>query len=186
MFIDLNNSERELKSNIRKSYKSLISWGIRELTPKIFDVSNISWEIMNDFRLLHIKESGKETMSELSWKKRFEAVKRNEAFIILGYYRTKLVTAGYFPTSTTHCYYGSSASRRDLFDKPLFHAILWMAILHAKKIGCSWFEVGDQIYLSYVKENSLSMKEINISKFKAGFGGKIRVFLDLELIMKMG
>ncbi len=185
MFIDLDASERKLKSNIRKSYKSLISWGERELTPKIFDASNVTWELMNDFRLLHIKESGKETMSELSWKKRLDTVKRDEAFIVLGYYHAKLVTAGFFPTSSSHCYYGSSASRRDLFDKPLFHAILWKAILHAKKIGCSGFEVGDQIYLSYAKENSLSMKEQNINKFKAGFGGKVRVFLNLELNMKM-
>lgn len=184
IFIDLLDSEKKLKSNIRKSYKSLISWGEKELKSSIYDASNITWKLINDFRLLHNKESGTETMSVLSWKKRLDIVKRGEAFLIMGYYNSELVTAGFFTSSSSHCYYGSSASRRDLFDKPIFHAILWKAILHAKKIGCKWFEVGDQINFYITTENSPSIKEKNISKFKAGFGGKTKVLLDIEAKMK--
>ena len=69
----------------------------------------------------------------------------------------------------------------------LFFSVLFFSLgatLHAKKIGCKWFEVGDQINFSITTENSPSIKEKNISKFKAGFGGKTKVLLDIEAKMK--
>jgi hypothetical protein len=185
IFIDLNMSEKNLKSELRNSYKSLINWGNRELHPTVLDSSNITWELMNRFRLLHIHESGKETMPVEGWRYRFEMVKNNKAFVVYGSFNNELVTAGFFPTIYSHCYYGSSASKRDLFDKPLFHSILWAAILYARKIGCSWFEVGDKIYKANDKSPQ-SVKEKNISKFKSGFGGKSRLYLDMKLNMKNG
>lgn len=34
----------------------------------------------------------------------------------------EMMVAGYYIAGKVHCYYGSSASRRELFDKPIFHA----------------------------------------------------------------
>jgi hypothetical protein len=178
-FINLNNSVTELKSDIRKSYKSLVNWGSRELKPKVLHSTNVSWEAMNNFRMLHIQVSGRETMTEESWKKRFEMVKDNKAFVVLGYLDDQLVTAGFFIRNATHCYYGSSASKRELFDKPIFHSILWRAILHAREIGCSWFELGDRVF-SNDKESKITEKDENISKFKSGFGGASKVYLDMN------
>ena len=136
---------------------------------------------MDAFRQLHIREAGRETRSKESWKKQLEMVKAEEAFVVMGFLEEQLVTAGFFSHSKTNCYYASSASRRDLFDKPLFHSLMWMGILHAKKKGCLWFEVGEQIYPNYPKEPPHSNKALGISKFKAGFGGRTRMSLDLKL-----
>ena len=179
--IDFRNEKATQKSNIRKSYKSLINWGLRELQPQVYDASNITWEHMNNFRQLHIREAGRETRSEESWRRQFEMVQVGEAFSVLGNWNGELVSAGFFPCSKTNCYYGVSASRRDLFEKPLFHALMWSAILHAQRLGCRWFEVGELLYLNHSSDKPPSKKELGISEFKAGFGGETRILLDLSL-----
>ena len=179
--IDLSQDKATLKQQIRKSYNSLINWGLRELNPKIFDSLNITWGEMDAFRQLHIREAGSKTRSKKSWQRQLEMVKAGEAFVVMGFLKEQLVTAGFFLHSKTNCYYGSSASRRDMFNKPLFHSLMWTVILHAKKIGCCWFEVGEQIYPNYPQEPLHSNKELGISEFKAGFGGKTRILLDFKL-----
>ena len=108
-------------------------------------------------------------------------VQAGEAFVVLGEWKDNLVSAGFFLVSKTNCYYGSSASRRDLFEKPLFHALMWTAILHAKNLGCHWFEVGEQLFPNHPINKLPTKKELGISEFKAGFGGMTRMFLDLKL-----
>lgn len=179
--IDLNRSEDELKRALRKSYNSLINWGNRELKPQIISASNVTWEKMKDFQDLHMREAGRKTRSEESWNIQFEMVRAGEAFLVMGNFDDELVSAGLFSHTKTNCYYGTSASRRDFFAKPLFHSLMWTAILHAKKLGCRWFEAGQQDFLNHPQENPPSKKELGISLFKAGFGGQTRMFLDLKL-----
>jgi len=179
--IDINQPEAKLKSNIRKSYKSLINSGLRELGPQIFCSSNITLEKMMEFRKLHILEAGRETRSEASWRCQLEMIQKNEAFAVFGYLAGELLTAGLFLVSNNNCVYAASASRRDKFDKPMFHASMWTAILYAKEIGCHWFEVGEQLYENHFADKQPTAKELGISTFKAGFGGETRMFLDLQL-----
>ena len=52
---------------------------------------------------------------------------------------------------------------------------MWKAIIHAKSIGCKWFEVGERIFSSDVE------KEMGISDFKSGFGGQTFMSVDIKL-----
>ena len=179
--INLNADEVVLKRNIRKSYSSLINWGLREIEFVLLDNKTIKMRHIDEFRDLHIREAGRVTRSTRSWQHQLDIVKQEKAFVVMGYWNGELVTAGYFMYDKNSCYYGVSASRRDLFDKPLFHSVMWLAILHAKKIGCNWFESGQQLYPNYPSSPVASGKELGISDFKAGFGGGVRVFLDVVL-----
>jgi hypothetical protein len=179
--IDLDSEEVLLKRKIRHSYKALINWGMRELNPQVLDSKKMTWDHMVLFRELHIRESGKVTRSEASWKRQYEMVKNEEAFVVFGALDNKIVTVGFFLYNQTNCYYLSSASRRDLFDKPLFHAMMWTAILFAKRLGCKWFEVGEIYLPNRPADKQITKKQQDISKFKAGFGGETRMFLDLML-----
>lgn len=167
--IDLNKKESELKHGIRKSYHSLINWGMRELKIEIYDEKNITWEIMNAFRELHIQESQRETRSIGTWQKQYEAIQSGAAFCIIAKLNDDLVSAAFFIFSNKTCYYFSSASKRVLFDKPLNHSIIWMAILESKKKGALLFDIG----VTHINQlnNTFSKKEKNISYFKDGFGG---------------
>ena len=82
-----------------------------------------------------------------------------------------MVSAAYFLCPDKICYYGSSASRRDLFDKPLSHAIIWKAILESKRRGDHLFNIGSTYEYKFNK--LASDKEKNIAYFKEGFGGNL-------------
>ena len=89
------------------------------------------------------------------------------------------MSAGYFALSSGHCFYGVSASQRTLFDKPLFHAIMWEAIVYAAKAGAVTFETGVDYPLQDQMSGSITEKEIQVAKFKSGFG------VDLEATIKL-
>jgi len=176
--IDLSGSEEELRARVRKSYKSLINWGEKNLSLTLRDQNSARVEDMEAFRLLHIEVAGLETRTPQTWKIQMKMIQENEAFLVLGYWDNALVTAAIFIHSPRYCYYGASASKRELFEKPLTHAVIWKAILHAKEIGCRWFEVGEQLFPAQTN-SELSPKEQKISAFKKGFGGSTCIRTDI-------
>jgi hypothetical protein len=176
--IDLSLSEADLRARIRKSYKSLINWGTKTLALRLLDHTNITSEDMEQFRLFHAEVAGRETRSRRTWELQSDAVRAREAFVVLGDIDQQLVTAAYFPHSPKFCIYGVSASKRELFEKPLGHIVLWTAILHAKKIGCQFFESGEQVFPNHGTPPP-SSKELNISGFKKGFGGETYPWLKI-------
>ena len=169
--IDLCQSEVDLKRAIRKSYNSLINWGLNSMEIEIHDSSNIKWTTIERFRDLHINEAKRETRSIDTWNKQFEAISNGLAFCITAKLDKELVSAAYFLCPDNICYYGSSASRRDLFDKPLSHSVIWKGILESKRRGDSLFNIGSTY--EYKFRNLASSKEKNIAYFKEGFGGNL-------------
>ena len=178
--IDLSLNEDQLRKGIRKSYKSLINWGKKNLKLQLLQADNITQGHIDAFRQLHIEVAERETRSKDTWDIQLEMVQNNEAFILFGKLENKLVSAGLFMYNSNTCYYGVSASKRELFEKPLFHYLMWQAILHSKKIGCRYFEAGMQL-IANAENSTISSKESGISKFKKGFGGATKVCLDINL-----
>jgi len=109
------------------------------------------------------------TRSLETWKIQSEMLRRKEAFCILTG-EAGLADAGALFIYNNHtCYYGVGCSMEGADS----HAIIWEAILHAKGLGCEWFEMGEQVF-------SGDEKTMNISKFKRGFGGFCQVRLIIE------
>lgn len=176
--IDLSLDKESLWKNIRDSYKSLINWGLENIEITIKDASNITAEDFNLFRALHIKEAGRETRSKETWDIQLAQVKNNEAFLVMGYHDNDLISATFFMYDASYCYYGVSASRRDMFEKPLSHCLLWTAIQHAKSLECQQLEIGDILYPVHDKIED-DKKLQGISNFKRGFGGQTKAKLEL-------
>jgi hypothetical protein len=171
--IDLLQAEDVLRRQIRKSFRSGISWGLKNLDLMVLDQSNVKASHLEDFRVLHIRVAERETRSQDTWNDQYEMIQSGEAFAVFGYLDSVLVTAAFFLYSTALCYYGVSASDRSLFGKPISHAVIWTAIMHARKLGCRTFEMGGQFYAGQSCDGvSPSEKEMNIAKFKRGFGGE--------------
>ena len=176
--IDLSLDIVQLKKETRKSYKSLINWGGKNLDIEIFDSCTIALEHMESYRVLHRNVSGSSTRSKSSWLKQLQMVKNKEAFLVLGRFKNNLVSAGFFHITHKNCYYASSASVRELFDKPIFHSLIWAAINYAKEKGCLHFEMGKQIFQE--SKGFCTNKDFGIAKFKSGFGGQLKVFLEIK------
>ena len=178
--IDLAGAEDELHRGMTKSFKWGVNWGEKNMDLAILDRSSMSGEAMEAFRLLHVDAAGRETRSRRSWDLQQAMVMADEAFCVFGLLEGHLVTAALFPRSVSHCFYGVSASRRDLFDKPLTHAVIWMALQHAKALGLKHFEMGELLFPG-VADRQPTAKELGISFFKRAFGGRTKTHLDIRL-----
>jgi hypothetical protein len=176
--IDLSVSEILLHQNIRKRYKGFINWGEKNLDIQLINSHNISLNDIDRFKKLHLHAAKRETRSAKTWDLQYDMVLQEEAFILFGYLGLELITGAFFNHSLRYCYYGVSASKRELFYKPLSHAVLWTAILHAKNLGCRLFEMGEQFYPNQGNPPP-TPKELGISAFKKGFGGQTEVRLDV-------
>ena len=170
--LNLEKDESVLKSNVRKSYKSLINWGIKELNIKILHYQNIEKHLVDKFKDLHFRVAQRQTRNDATWDCQYQTIKSGKSFMVAGFRDDEMITAGYFLISRSHCFYHSSASRRDLFDKPLFHSILWTSISFAKKMRIKCFDLG-QVYIENQK-SLYSAKQITIADFKSGFGGQLK------------
>ncbi len=148
--IDLTKTEEELYSDLRKSYKQLARQG----EPYRGNLS------LYDFRKLHIAVCGYETRTIKTWDIQYEMMKNHEAFLICEKFGD-IRSGSFFMYNDYVCYYGVSASLPQVNT----HPVIWRAIQTARNLGCKTLEMGEQIF-------SGNEKLVNISKFKAGFGGQ--------------
>ena len=178
--IDLSLPKDDIFKGLTKAYKSAVKGGVENLELKVIAAASINSQDIEQFRLLHAEAAGRETRTMESWNLQHQMVLAGEAFCVFAKLEGLLVSAALFPHSRSHCFYGVSASRRDMFHKPLSHSVIWTAILHAKKLVLRDFEMGEQLFPMIPRENP-SEKELGISFFKRAFGGEPRVSLDVTL-----
>lgn len=182
--IELDTEEEVLREEIRKRYKSYVSWGQRNLRIEITDQDNVSAEKFDqfmEFRELHDNCAGKRTRSRNTWVIQYEGIKAGYGYFITGYKDAEMVTGGVFNLTNSYAYYGSSASRRDMFDRPMFHAVMWEAIRYARIKGAKYFDTGECNLKTDNDIKTKTDKQIAISNFKTGFGGKLMPRIELTV-----
>lgn len=169
--INLHLSEELIKRGIRKSYRSLINWGLRELTIVEIDSVNIDPNKFEDFRNFHILVSGKETRSKRSWDIQYQMIQENEAYLILGYLGDKLVSGALTLHGQSEAFYGVGVNDRSLMAEGVAvgHAVILKSILKAKVLGLSNYNLG------MVAPFQSGTKDAEIAKFKSGFSSEIRL-----------
>lgn len=168
MYIDLSKPENLIKMNLRKSYKSLINWGLTNLKMEVISSENANRKKFDDFKNFHIKVSGRKTRNDHTWDLQFEGLTKNQGYLVLGYLEGKLVSGVYIIHGSEIAYYGVGVNDRELMLKnlPIGHAILYESILFAKKKGLNKFMLGS---LNYVEDEKVNA----ILKFKKGFTNTI-------------
>lgn len=175
--IDLSLDETEMRSDVRRRYKSHINYGEKNMAIGVVDQSSITSTAINEFRSLHVGVAGRETRPRATWEIQEQMIRDGQGFLVTGRIDGALVTAALFMHTSKYCYYGVGASIREMFDKPLSHAIIWRGILEAKKRGCLLFDLGDLVDLY---PSGYSAKEKSIADFKRGFGGVPKIHLMLS------
>jgi hypothetical protein len=171
--IDLFEDERELWSNLRKSYKSLINRGKKAFNLSIIDHNNPDVKSHEIYRELHHKTAGKVTRKKETFDVQFEMLKKDKAALICLQEDGKYIAFSYFLHHNERVYYGSACNDNDHeSDVPFEHYIIWAAIDYYKKRNFQSLELGWQQYGPQLFDHP-DAKDINISFFKRGFGGKI-------------
>jgi hypothetical protein len=179
--VDLSQSEAELRLPFSKQVRWGINWGMRHLAILLKDQRSITGADIEAFQRLHIAAAGRETRSRETWLRQLAMVQSGAAFVVFGYLEGELVTAALFVADDRHCFYGVSASKRELFAKPLGHAIVWTAMLHARNVvGARRFELGEQAYPG-LPGAAPSDKEEGISFFKRSFGGRAEMSVEMRV-----
>jgi hypothetical protein len=151
--IDLTKSEKELYSDLRKSFKQLI---------KQQDCYQYS---LNNLRQLHFLRHG-ETRSRETWDIQQKMIQEKQAFVVGHASNTEgaLVLIYYNEYSAYYASVGANVNA---------HSALWSAIWEAKNNGCKTFEIGEQLFFG-------DEKQVRISNFKRGFGGQTKVRLLIK------
>lgn len=166
--IPLTWPEDKILRSFRKSYRSLINWGKKELTTRVLDGSSMSPEDMRSFMLFHQQVAGKVTRSERSWQLQYEMVKRGEGFVILSDHKGALASACLILHSKVEAHYAVGVYDRGLMgdNLPLGHYPLWLAVTEARQRGIERFNLGDV-------GNDGGDKDRAIALFKRGFAVQI-------------
>ena len=171
--IDLRQSIETIKLDFRKSYKPLVNKALKEWDVKICE-EDLNEEF-EDFRKLHLEAAGKQTRSRESWNIQKKQIQNKQAFLITVRDGPILIGAGLFNFSRDEGIYSVGAYKRDLFDKPIGHAVQMIAIEKLKNLGCQTYILGQK------STGSSSEKEVSISHFKEGFAGYVYVQPHLEV-----
>lgn len=152
------------RKNLRKSYRSLLNWGKRELR---IETPASRLEIADGFerfRAFHREVAGRVTRGEDSWRAMEEFVANGGGELVLAHLEDRLVSANLFIDGKKTSIYMTGVYDRNLFDKPLAHYPLWHSLERARTRGLHQAELGDVFF-----KGDVSDKEQQIGYFKKGF-----------------
>lgn len=177
LYVDLSRDYSEIKGNIRKSYRSLISKGLKLWNAQI--LNRVSHEIFSEFQNLHQVVAGRITRSQETWNMQEEAINNGDAFLItLRDSKDVMVGGGLFYNSKDEGCYSAGAYNRELFEHPLGHVVQMEAISYMKEKGLKWHKIGARPYIG--DSISPSEKEISIGHFKEGFASNTFIKINTK------
>lgn len=177
--VDLEADDAGLRRGLRKSYKSLVNWGQRNLAMALIDAADpdaIGFRAMRDF---HRKVAGRLTRSDETWEIQLEMIRAGEAFAVLGNYQGRLVAANLVIHGSRSAYYGVGVYDRELMAQglPLAHGLLFRTMLETRARGMHSLLLGDVTRHGDAKLDG-------IATFKRGFAsrvaGETRVLASVE------
>lgn len=159
-----NFSEKIFHASLRKSYKSLISWGQKELKRDFINKDNLDRGRFNEFQEFHHRISGRVTRSQETWDAQYNMLEKGLGELILATYKGQLAAGSLFSDYGDISTYFTGVYERDLFVFGVSHFILYEGILRSySRHQTSRFSLG------YFDTNIEDPKWYNIQFFKKGF-----------------
>lgn len=175
--VDLGAPEEAIAANLRKSYRSLINWGKRNIILIYVNADNPDSALFAEYQHFHHHVAGRITRSQESWDIMFDAIANGGGELSLGRDDGgNLVSATLVIDGETVSQYASAVYDRDRFDKPIGHWPVFDAILRAKSRGQRFFDLGE-----VPATGTASDKEVSIGVFKRGFTDR----LDCRLVWNL-
>jgi len=169
--IDIHQSLDTLRKDVRHGHDSDIDNAVKVLDIEVYSRRTLTQELFNEFVTLHHKAAGRVTRPRKTFDVMFDAVKKDQAFLTMARKNAQVVGCSYFHSYKENVYYGSSCNAPEVRGIPVSHAIQWVSIEYMKKRRASHFyEIGWQQYDTTLTDFP-SKKEIDIARFKRGFGG---------------
>lgn len=166
--VDLTAGPAAWRSALRKSSRSLINWGRRNLSISYVSKDAPDRALFDQYRAFHAEVAGRVTRSDVSWTVMFDWIARGNGELIMAFLSGQLVAGSMFIDGTEISIYASGVYDRAQFDRPLAHYPLWLGIERAQARGMRTLELGEVPLRDTVPE-----KEYQIGYFKRGFATHI-------------
>lgn len=165
--IDVANGEQEIHRSVRKSFRSLINWGRKNLSMTYVNAAAPDRQAFDAYCDFYRRTAGGSTHSESYWVVYWEEIVAGRGELSLGYLPDKGLVGGTFVVDGGRTsYYASGAYDRSLFDLPLAHFPIFDAAVRSGQRGQSTFDLGEIVPKG---EAGASDKEVQIGFFKKGF-----------------
>jgi len=170
--IDLSIDKESLWQGLRKRFRSIINNAIKTYDFEIYDSKGIDIDVFNKYQEIHYKAAGKMTRPQLTFDIMFKQICDDEAFLLFAKHEKQYVLANFYLKFNHRVYYASGAELPDVqLLQPIGHGAQWTAIEYMKKSNIAFYEIGWQQFGKQTYD-SPSDKEVNISFYKRGFGGR--------------
>lgn len=170
--MDLKKSEEDLWMELRQSSRSLIDRAKKTYKIVLFDYKNPVREVHDQYVQMHHKVAGRITRPAETFDEQFEMLKDDEAILIGVDHEGKFVGFIYLIHGKKSAYAASAAHDPDFVTKvPRDNIVYWNAMLYYKSRGLEYMELDNQQFGPQLFDYP-SKKDIAISFFKRGFGGK--------------
>jgi hypothetical protein len=166
--LNLANSKESIFNNIRKGHKSNIKQTQKIANLILLDEDSYNEELFNSYIDLYYKAKGNKRSAD-AFKLDSLAINSGLQFIMICEFQDKLIGAIAFHIYNNKARYNSSIQ---IYNNTLrihpTHFLLWSGIEYLINKGYTLLEIGEQVIES--EHNSASLKEKNLSHFKAGWG----------------
>ena len=169
--IDLHKEKEILHKQLRRSYRSLVNWGRKNIKLIHFNAQNTNSYGRDQFAKFHAKLAGKDSHDANYWNIVWNEICSGHGELSLGYLDNGTLVAGTLVIDAyTTSSYSSGVYAREMFDKPLSYYPLFQAILRSGLRGMRLFDLGE-IY----PRSTATEKEFQIGFFKKGFSSNFRL-----------
>ncbi len=164
--------ENRIWKRFSKGHKSAIKGILKNSSYKItiVDSSNCFYGVSEKYRELHQKSAGRITRSKETFEHQYKLVEQGCSFYSILTYNDDIVAVCYFIISGTTAVYQSAVKEPNFASIPIYHALIWEAIKYLSKKGVTLLEVQPPCGYSVQLDDYIDSKQLNISRFKRGFG----------------
>lgn len=166
--LDLSAPLADILRGMRKGHNYDVDRSTKLLRCWVLD-NNIT-DSFQRYQYLHTVDASRMTRPQKTFDLQEKWVKDGTGIIVEATLDGSTVGFAYINMYKKGAYYMSACSDPSIKGMPIGHAIIWRAIEYLKDHGITDFELGWQQYGSQIHDFP-SEKEIEISRFKRGFGG---------------
>lgn len=163
--VSLDKPLDEIKRSVRRRYKSMINWGMKNVEYQVIDSNNAELDKFHRLKDFHLQIAGRKTRSDQSWSLQYAMIERDEAFLINGYLEGKLISSSFFQKAKIS-HYGVGVYDKDLMatNKGIAHGSMYKAIEYLHEHGMEKLLLAE-----WLTEEEHSEKQEQILDFKRGF-----------------
>jgi len=175
LIVDLRTEEDVLLQNVNKYTRQKFRKSLKKgLFVKIYNMEYNSNQLnlkLEEFRMAHLKASGRETRPKSTWISMLEAMEKGNASMFIAYSDENNPVSYLFCGEYKNAAFGWSQVNVEQYEKEFSprHILEWEAILYYKRNGFSFYEIGERFYETQMFHRSTD-KEQSISEFKEKYG----------------